>query len=98
MITKIYGVYAYGGEYEDAWDTLVKAFRDIKKAEAYKETLEYEEQQARNISEMCQKCSGNKDCPHYEQPTYTDSICETHDKYAWRDNEYYRIEEIILEE
>ena len=97
-MNKVYLVIESGGQYDDTWEVIKKAFKDVVKANHYMNTLIDTENNIRYMrDEYCRCCKGNGDCPHYVKSTYEDDICE-YSEYVFHNNLSYRIEEVLLEE
>ena len=88
---KIYLVIGFSDDYVEVTK---KGFVDIKKAEEYKAELESQESLLRDHSIRCRNCIDK--CPLYSPPSYNDDYCES--SVAYRNDIYYKIEEIDFEE
>lgn len=94
----IYGVYKYGGEYEDYYNKLIKCFVSLDKAEEYVAKLTASENIKRSQSKRCANCSGyDKTCPLWIESYNAEDGCENW-YMSYLDNEYYEIKDIELEE
>ena len=91
----IYGVYRYGGQYEEAYKYLEKCFEDIRDAENYRDHLEAEEKYARDVAKRCRDCGGfDKTCPLWVMPDDLNGECMEYINRAFHDDEYYEISEV----
>ena len=98
-MSMIYGVYENGGLWEDSYHTLLKCFKNVKKAENYMKELEAVESATRYMRDKCENCNGyNKDCPLWMEPYNKDDECQNYSTYTWHDNKDYSIEEVELVE
>ena len=95
-MSKIYLAISGSGEWsEDYEETILKAFKDIKKAEAYIAEQEEIEEGLRGAARKCYSCGGlNKTCPLYAEPYDLSDECENYEPF--HNNTYYRIEEVEL--
>lgn len=97
-VKKIYLIIEISGAYGDRLEKVVKAFTDPKKAEACVTELEDQERGYRDAATKCRECAGlDKTCPFYTKPAFDDEeLCGSYE--PWHDNEYFRIDEVDLEE
>lgn len=96
-MSKIYLVMSQCGMYEDYYEIVEKAFKDIKKAEAYMAEKIDTEQGYRDMADKCKDCGGlDRSCPFYTMPTYEADECAAYEPY--HDNVEFRIEEVEFEE
>ena len=93
-MSKIYLVISGCGEWaEDYEETILKGFKDIKKAERYLAECEEMEQTFRDAAERCRNCGGlDRTCPLYQIPFSVEEECGAYE--PWHDNKYFRIEEV----
>lgn len=85
------------GEYEDYYEEVEKAFKDIKKAEAYLAKKELSEEVFKQFAQRCRECvKTGETCEFYMEPTFEDDPCEFYEPFY--DNVEFRIEEVELEE
>lgn len=97
MISKIYLVISCSGQYEEYYEKVEKAFKDVKKAEKYMDELKQIEQKSEEWANKCRECLGlNKECPFYTIPYDNGDECEAYNPY--HDNKFFRIDEVELEE
>lgn len=97
MISKIYLVISCSGQYEEYYEKVEKAFKDVKKAEKYMDELEDQEENNRKMAERCMECAGLcKEYQCYAEPFDAMDECECYEPY--HDNKHFRIDEVELEE
>lgn len=100
-MSKIYGVVisSYDEELQRQVKTVLKTFRDIKKAEHYRDELIAEEKEVRHMSAKCQNCGAyNYNCPYYTENEYGDEACGNYEYYVYHEDNFYGIIDIELEE
>lgn len=97
-MSKIYLAISGSGEWgEDYEETILKAFKDIKKAEAYIAEQEEIEEGLRGAARKCYLCGGlDQTCPLYQTPFSLEDECAAYD--PWHENVSFRIEEVEYEE
>lgn len=97
---RVYGVYKYGGEYEDYYIKLVRCFTEIKKAEEFMAQLVEEENRLRSYRDRCLNCSGSdRSCPRWLEAYDEAGYCQNWwDEVYCHEDEYYKIEDVELEE
>ena len=100
-MAKIYGVFM--SNYDDdcgcTINTVIKTFKDIKKAENYRDELVAEEQEMRHVRDRCLECNGtNYTCPYFLEDKYCEGECENMEYYTFHDDTYYSIVDMELEE
>lgn len=100
-MSKIYGVFisSFDEETNKPINSILKTFKDIKKAENYRDELIAEEIEIRHMRYKCLACGAHSyNCPYYVEGDYGYEECNNYEYYAFHQDTYYSIVDMELEE